>query len=239
MTAFSGDIKSILQHSGLLPEPTFDSLLEHAPTWFDDCWAAVLESAQGRSLYDSTVFLVGPMAGEFHAYQLASEHHFEPQRVDGLFVVPAAQHYRPSTLEADRIRRDERSQVPDIQDLIDTWEAMPVRPVPIDIKGWALVALEARTRATQDFAKTLVGGSLYFTNLKVGSHTTMKVFDFDDTGEELLKLVGFTQHPAAQERPCWCESGKRHIDCHQAPDLDEPCGCGVSKTFRECCAVTV
>jgi uncharacterized protein YchJ len=37
-----------------------------------------------------------------------------------------------------------------------------------------------------------------------------------------------------QVQACWCDSGKRFVDCHPADQIDQPCGCGSGETFGEC-----
>ena len=237
---FSAETRSYLTQSrDLLDQNTFDTLIEAAPAWLRDAWRAVQSAVAGYKLDDSTVYLVGfsEAAGEYRAYHFASEHDFNPEPIVGLHMAPTPGDYRPSDMEADKIGRD-FADLDGITEFIASWKAKPAHPVPAGLDDWFKVGLEARTRSTQNFLRILVGGSIYYTRLERGYASTMKLFDFDDTGDNLLELVGFTQHPAAQLRPCWCGSGKRHLDCHLAEFLDEPCGCGApGRLFRDCCMI--
>jgi hypothetical protein len=236
---FGGHVKAMaLTTTGLLTDHTFDGLTREIQPALQDFWRQVSETAKAF-VFDSTVFLVGYSAdaGHFTSYLYASGHDFEPEPVEGLYLSPMPGKYRPSQLELDRMRLD----YPDdpAATALDEWAAQPECPVPgEDLSDWVRLGLESRySRAVQDFGKVLVGGSLYFTRLERGLSMTSQIYDFDDTGDELLALVGYSQHPVAQKRPCWCGSGKRHLDCHLAEFLDEPCGCGRDLVFRDCCMV--
>lgn len=237
---FANMVKSMVLAGTSLPElGSVDALLQELPARLAETWADATELAQGRSyLYPSTAYVVGWSyeAQSYVAYLFTSLHQFEPERINGLHVVPMAGVFQPTSLEAETFLV-ENHDVDGVAAFMDAWTSKPPHPEPAELGDWLKVGLYARTRALNDTGRQLVGGSLYYTSLTPDVTTTLKIHTFDDTGDELLQMVGYSQHPVAQERPCWCDSGKRHIDCHLADSLDEPCGCGSSELFRECCMV--
>ncbi|GAA1154969.1 hypothetical protein [Nocardioides aquiterrae] len=236
--AFGAEAKStVLHQSGMVQ--TFDDLVEAVPAWLGDLEDHLLNELGDRhlKLAPPTVFLVGwsHRRKKFDAYHLATENGFEPERISGVHVMPATWTERPTTIELNRLR----DEAPDIHPGVwDEWRKKPKRPVPRGLGEWMTLGYEVRAHRTlQDFAKTIVGGRLYYTRLERGHISTMQLAEFDDHGEELDKLVGWTQHPVAQQRPCHCESGKTFLECHLAEWYADghTCDCGSGKPFGECC----
>jgi hypothetical protein len=237
---FTAEAKSTLLHQSSMVE-TFDELLAAAPTYLRDLQRHVIEDLGDTFINLSPVamYLVGwsHQRNKFEAHYLAQEDDFEPTKISGLHTYPASWAERPTKLELSRLQKERPTD--ELAEFWKDWQAKPKRPVPRDIKEWAGLADEIRyTRSLQDFAKTIVGGSLYYTRLERESITTIRLFDFNDTGDELLQLVGWNQHPVTQQRPCHCDSGKTFLECHLADYYADghPCDCGSGKPFGECCS---
>lgn len=238
---FGGRVRAMAHTTiGRLEDASFDGLTREIRPALQDYWGWTLEDAPSpEHVYASTIYLVGYSleAASFVAYLYASDHDFEPEPVDGLYVTPTPAEYALGPLERERLLRD-YADAPNAEEFFAEWSRAPGYPVPCDMREWAQLGLGVRyTRALGGNVNTLVGGSLYFTQLEPGRCLTSKIWEFDDTGDELLAMVGYSQHPAAQARPCWCDSGKRHLDCHLAEFVDQPCGCGSDKLFRDCCMI--
>lgn len=216
---------------------TFDELVESAPEWLTNLWE--MRSEERANMPDSMVVLLGYslMLGRFVAYAFTSEDGFAQREIPGLFVTPSPWRLAPSEIELGRFRtyvaeRDDGEQ------LIEAWLSWDAGQPPKSVGEWVELACQVREqRAMQPFGHVIVAGRVLHTRLERGSVHTRRVHEFDDSGEEFLRLVAGTHHPQAQLSPCVCGSGKRALDCHLADELDDTCGCASGQRFRECCMV--
>jgi hypothetical protein len=235
-SGFGADVQAgSLQAGGQVAN--FDEFVETAPRWIREQWE--IDSA-GHALSESAVFLIGwsDQHSKFTVYALASEDNFQPRRISAPWVIPSPWQYRPSRIELGRARDYMGDDDPNREDFLGLWEAKPVLQAPRSIDEWLDLGKTVREqRALTHFMRVIVAGSLIHTRLDRGSVTTKTIHEFNDAGEEFLQLIAYTQHPQATGMACWCDSGKKFVDCHLAPHMDESCGCGSKKTFRECCSV--
>jgi hypothetical protein len=220
---------------------TFDVLLRQAPGLLQELHQLTTTSMGNRYLLTSppVVYLLGwsPTHSEFQAHYFAPEDDYEATRITGTHVFPATMNERPSKVELDRLRANADEHLAPIW---DEWWAQPERPEPASRDEWSDLAIEVRNSRTlrrDDLFKVLVGGGLYYTEMQRGLIATSHLLEFDDTGDELLRMVGYHQHPAAQARPCWCDSGKTYLECHLAESYADgrPCDCGSGDPFDDCC----
>jgi hypothetical protein len=135
----------------------------------------------------------------------------------------------PRKLELGRARRE----LGILGGFCAEWQAQPKRQAPGPPPSGPISPWIRDHRSLQDFGKTIVAGRLYLTRMERGLVTIVELLEFDDHGDELLKLVDWTQHPTAQARPCHCDSGKGSPDCHPADWYADghPCDCGSGKPF--------
>lgn len=227
---------------------TFDEFLESAPEWIKPIWADVVaEKARPEHIADSAVILIGwsDQHSEFVSYVLASVEDFVPRRIRSAWAVPSPWTARPGRFEMARVREalvydkevGRTQREPD--EILDLWKAKPVLPRPASVDEWRDLGVAIRDqRAMEQMLQVIVAGELIHTRLDRGAVTSKVIHQFNDAGEEFQALIAWTRHPQAQTMACWCDSGDRFVDCHLAPELDQPCGCGSAETFRECCAVS-
>lgn len=206
----SGDLGQAWVHAlGALDRADdFDDLDEGAQQQLPRLWALLNEQRHGGEV-DSIVFHLGysPTSGGFRAYAYPSIDDFARLDVTGFYAMPA-----PFTELGD---------------------------APATVTEWVSLAQrirEERAMAPVGQGKVFVGADVLHTRLERGSSTTRKVHTFDDTGEELLRMVHGTMHPLFQLSPCPCGSGATVADCHAMPGGD-PCNCGSGRTFAACCQV--
>lgn len=192
------------------------------------------------------VFVVGwsPTASRFRAVGYSSYDGFAEFELQGLFVHPSPLSLRPHDLELARFDADV-AKAPRPGDAenraVLTSLPTPTR-APASPEEWAQLALEARQRsylAVSTRLKVFVGGSAMLTELERGFVGTAKLFDFDDSAEEMARIMNGTLHPIGQAGPCPCGSGERYRDCCIAKALDETCYCGSGETLGACCAEPV
>lgn len=218
---------------------SFDELTDGAPGWLLDAWELVRESE--THLTDSTVILVGysPRHQRFVTYVFASESDFAPVDPGEMFLMPTPWTMRPSTMEQRRLLATD-GLGDRAREVLAGWADKPAVQRPGSASAWESLARTVREqRALESWFRVIVAGALLHTTLRRhGESSTRQLFEFDDHGEEFLRLIAYTQHPQAQLMACHCGSGKRFLDCHLAPHLDDPCGCGTGALFRDCCAVT-
>lgn len=224
---------------------TFDDLLETAPQWLGRVWADV--STNGEPDMSCTSFLIGysPRLGEFVAYEFDADTGFAPRRVMGAHVQPALWSIRPSPEEVAGTMKWLSKSEPEerVREFCDRWLKAPETeiPTPTSLSEWVTIALAVREQRSLQgpFARIYVAGQLLHTYLGVGTSSTMKVWDFDDEGEEFAKMVSYSDHPVSQLGPCpVCDSGEPFVDCCMRQAFDKPCACGSDATLGECCAIT-
>jgi hypothetical protein len=218
---------------------TFDELVDSAQTWLRQVWTGAL--ADGAPARPASVFLIGwsGRRERFAAYSLASEQDFAAVPVDEPFVTPTPFTMRPSDLELARFRDymlECGDTEADFADMSRRWTSQPAPTRLTRFTEWEQLAMDIRQqRALEQFGRVIVAGRVVHTRLERGSVETQVIGEFDDSGEEFLQLVAFTRHPLGQVQPCWCDSGRRYLDCHLADELDDPCCRG--KAFRDCCMI--
>jgi len=220
----------------------YDQLVDDSQEWVSRYWCQVRDdAADPDKISDSAIFFIGwsNRHQAFTAHALDSADGFVPRRIRSAWVTPSPFTYRPSRIEARRAREwmddadDARTE-----EHMARWQGRPVLQAPGSVAEWVELAKTVRDqRALESYLRVIVAGQVIHTRLERGAVTSRVVHEFTDAGEEFQQLIAFTKHPQAQTMPCWCESGKRFVDCHLAPTLDEPCGCRSGQTFRECCAV--
>lgn len=171
-------------------------------------------------------------AEKFTGWYFSSEHGFESVKVPGLFVTPSPWTIRPSRFELDTLKRHEADD-PDIDQVVELWSRKPARPAPRTVDEWIRLANDVREQRAVDalFGRVIVAGDVFHTRIKRGSIETRKVHTFNDSGDEFLRLVQYTEHPIALAGSCHCDSGLSYGDCH---GLEEPCGCWSGKQFGDC-----
>jgi hypothetical protein len=215
---------------------TFDEVTDVAPDLLRDQWA---ERTTGRDASPAVVLLVGwsERTGRFATYTYAMENDFKATAPNGLWCLPSPWTARPTGLESRRLR-EFAADKQHARETLATWQQQPPWPAPTTPDDWRDLAIAVRAqRSLGRPYPVLVGGRVKLTTVTRGSSTTTTVHEFDDTGEELRQAVLGSSHPSAQIAPCWCDSGEQFIDCHFAPYVDEPCGCGGDQVFRDCCMV--
>lgn len=214
--------------------PTFDALATSARYWLYDLWEQRWADDDPGDA-EATVFLVGwsHEREQFTAWILASDDGFQPHEAPGTFVTPAPWVLRPSDVELGRFLkgRDDREDT-------RQWAARPPLPAPQSLGEWVHLAQVVREqRALSQVGKTFVAGEVRHTVLTRGAVGTQQIYAYDDTGTEFNEMVRGTLHPVGQVSECHCGSGRRFIDCHLQPHLDQPCPCGRGGTLRACCTV--
>lgn len=214
---------------------TFDAMTDTAPDWLAHLRKLCVDAGETPEEDESNVFLLGwsDRASKFVAYAFPSAAGFEPSKINGLWAMPAPWAMRPSALELDHIKRNFADDE-HLDRIVDSWSKKPTRPAPRSTEEWVALACEAREQRALNagFAHVIVAGDVFHTKLKRGSVETRRVHTFNDSGEEFLSLVEYTEHPIALAGPCWCESGRTYGDCHAR---EFPCGCRSGKSFGECC----
>lgn len=249
-TTFGNYAKSALMQASYQVD-TFDELVEGAPGWIADMWAARQSdaAAQGREIDpEALVFLVGYSlrSKRFVSYAFPANAGFVPFETRGLWVIPTPWTARPSpyTLELFRSWAEEANRVwppesqIDIDGLCSSWKSKPPILPPRDLDEWRAIAQEVRASRTLDqFCQCFVGGRVFHTTLRRGTTLTQEILRFDDDGAELQAIVAGTDHPLAQAMPCECGSGAQFVDCCRPGSLSDPCRCGSGKEFRACCLI--
>lgn len=222
---------------------TFDELVESAPAWLGDLWKARRAQVGDTASYlsDPLAILVGwsDREQEFAAYTLAAEQEFKPLRIKGTWAIPCPWTARPSGIEQRRILAlDDPGTHEQRREAVDLWRNKPPLARPAAAEEWRELAKQIRKqRALETFCSTYIGGDVLHTRLERGRSTTEKIHAYDDSGEEFLQMIAWSYHPIAQAAACWCESGKRYVDCHLAEQHDQPCACGSGGLFKTCCKV--
>jgi hypothetical protein len=235
---FGYDIKSVAsQIAGQVAN--YDELMEVIPKHARRMWAEDIE-LRGLEISPAVGFFVGwsDRAGAFVAHAMASDDDFATRRVTDPRVMPMPWSLRLSDLGLERMMEAERDH-PQLDKIVEMWrsKALPARPESLeDWHGLGFRIREERSLSTH-FGRVIVAGELVHTRIQRGGSITQTIAEFNDEGEEFMQMIGYSQHPQAQVMPRWCDSGERFIDCHLAPHVDEPCGCGSGQTFRECCSV--
>lgn len=201
------------------------------------------ESPQDADATPVTACLVGysPEAGEFVIHLYAQEQDFKPVKVRQ-WLTPTPWTYRPSGIEARRVRRDmlaadesRASLWPQVDQL---WKGKPTWTPPASVEEWVALATAAHEQRTADeYCQVLVLGSIVHTRLDRCSSTTRTVHHFEHTDQEFAAVMAGTRHPIGQMQACWCESGETFRDCHLRPYWADACGCWSGRTFYECCMV--
>lgn len=222
----------------------FDEMVDTAPEWLADA-ASLVEPSPGV-VSSSSIFLVGrsEREGAYVAYRFTTAEDLQPCRVPGLFVHPTPFGLRPSPSELEWTRQlwqdDPRASRADLERFLEEWSKVP-EPAIQDAADWITMATLAREQRSLSgwLLRVWVAGSLYVTRMRPGAIRTNRVYTFDDTGEELRRLVAGSRHPLGQINPCgFCDSGLPALDCCLVNQLDEPCECLSGHTFRDCCMVT-
>ncbi len=215
---------------------SFDDTADHAPQMLRSAWNSLGERTPET---EGSAFFIGnsTKAGEFVAYRYLAEHNFEPEQVTGAHIMPTPLTYRPQSFEVERLGwLDENPQ------WREEWTEQPELPAPASRAQWIDLADAARTHRAlfpDPRFRVIVAGKLMWTRIAPGRIRTEVIHEFNDTGDELDRLVANTLHPRAQIAPCGCGSDKRALDCHITAAADEPCPCErYNKTFRNCCMLT-
>ena len=200
----------------------FDAFTAALPESLRGVWVAVSQgrAAAGYDDEDSRMLVAvgwSPIAGSFKAVMFSSDHDFEPHPLSGPFSQPSPLDVRLSRPEADQYRR--LGSLPG--DLLERWERQPPLHAPRNTAGWVELGQRVREQRSMLYPddtclKIVVGGELHATTLRRGELTTRRVHTFDDTGEDLLRLVQGTAHPVSLASPCGCLSGRLFGDCHAA-----------------------
>lgn len=218
---------------------TFDDLTKAAPGLLRSVWNALEPSGDGL------VILLGysPSAGRFTAHLYVSDNHFTETRIHETWAIPMPWTAQPTDLEIDRHRKFRRPGVEhDLEQelgAIAAWKSKPPLPAHHGIEQWRALAQTVREqRALVEYHRVFVAGSVLHTRIDRGRATTTKIHEYNDAGEEFLRMIEWTFHPIAQLMECHCGSGQRFVACHLREFHDQPCTCGTTgKTFRECCMV--
>lgn len=215
---------------------TFDDLTALTQRLLQAVWGALGTSGEGL------VILLGysPSAGRFTAHTFSSDDGFTHNRVTQPWAIPMPWTARPTDIEVDRHRkRPGRRNLEEDLGAIAAWTAKPPLPEHRGIDEWRHLAETIREqRALIEYGRVFVAGSVLHTRLERGQITTAKIHEFNDQGEEFLRMIEWTFHPIAQLMECHCGSGERFRDCHLAEFHDKPCTCGkAGQTFAECCMV--
>ena len=242
LTQGSGDFGTAAK-TGLLTASgkvsNFDELADVAPEVLRVVWDGGVELGDVHPDADGIVFLLGwsDRDGKWRAYGFPSEDGFEPVKIPGLFVTPSPWEIRPSKMEHARVSQWWPDH-PDNDIAMKLWSTKPARPAPRTRQEWVDLAIEAREQRSLSgtYGRVIVAGDVFHTVLKRGTIETRKVHTFNDTGDEFLRMVEWTEHPQALAMRCHCESGRPWGDCHA---LEEPCGCRSGKPFGECCMLQV
>lgn len=227
-----------------LQHGTFDKLIEGAPGWLANA-AEVFAGSPNADVSSGSVYLVGysDKLAEFAAYRFTPRA-LEGTRVQGALVQPVPFSLRPPLDDLKYLIKGlARAGFPDDfrADLWNGWSKAPQARVPETAADWIDLAQLARDeRALQgEFLRVLVTRRLWLTTLRRGESSTQAIHEFDDTNPETLaRMLMGSLHPIGQWLPCDCgETGKPTVECCFADALDEPCGCGSQKLFRDCCLI--
>ena len=193
---------------------------------------------------DSVAFTAGysPAAGRCVATGFASDSGFVRWEVTDPFVHPSPLNLAPSPLELGRLART-WADLPDMLAALDQWAARPTLTALRTDEQWAVLAelcREERAMAeVQDGFKVLLGGDVHLTTLhRDGSTEQRCVHTFDDSTEQLTRLLAGTLHPFGQAGRCPCGSDSRFVDCCLAGLAERPCPCGTGRTFEDCCSIS-
>jgi hypothetical protein len=198
--------------------PTFDELVDLAPTFLAQCWADRVAQQGGNedAVTESVVFLIGwsDRAQAFTSHAFASEQSFKRLTVTRPWVMPAPWVARPSGLELRRMKRwmANHSRV---DEAAEQWAQAPQMKAPTSIDQWVGLARLARDQRSLSggFAHVIVAGDVFHTRLSRGAVNTQRVYTFNDAGDEFLRMVAGTYHPLALAAACSCESGKPSGEC--------------------------
>lgn len=195
---------------------TFDDLVDQAPRAARGCRDGLATDANGYDAGEGFVVLLGwsHRLGRFAGYVLHSRNDYEAREHDGLFVYPSPWTARPTREQLDSFREWEDDDA-NRDKVVELWQAKPILEPPADDAEWVDLAKRVRTeRSAEPYAKVLVAGSVYLTKIKRGFQSTRKVHQFNDRGEEWVKVLSGTRHPIGLAAPCPCGSGERVADCH-------------------------
>lgn len=240
---FTNPAKFFVTQQAALAED-FDDLVGSLQPILQDLWTET--GAGGPDDMWANVFVVGysPAADSFQGWKFSSRFDFEPDPIVGLSIAPAlfgTKLDRSGLAELAHALRDPRPEEAEVAEELlaeaPTWGPLSA---PESMSGWiALAQLVREERALKGpWARIWVAGQLQRTTLERGLVATMKVWDFEDTGEELVQLVTGSFHPVAQISPCICGSDSAALDCCLASFIDQPCVCDSTRPFRDCCMVT-
>lgn len=213
---------------------TFDDLIEAAPGAFQRAGAGD-DGAVG------TVFLLGwsDHAEAFATYVLASEQNFRAHKVDR-WIMPAPWSMRPSGLELRRLKAV-AAHTDWGPEAAEVWPTRPPMRAPANDEEWIELANLARDERTMlgPRARVHVTGELWLSRLERGAFASRRVHQWNDTGENLRRMVTGSHHPFAQAEPCVCGSGRRWRDCCLAAwnASNGSCLCGSGQPFEDCCRV--
>lgn len=212
-----------------------------------------LSSASRHS--PSWAFLIGfsEHAQRFVAYAYDSAQDYEEVEVAGLFVTPAPfSAVQPHPLEMRRLQRhfrdaarwsdpDEARIVGD--ELLSALATLPPlgdAPVPTTAVAWAGLAEAARQDRSMTHPGTghqvFVGGDLHCTRLERGLISQELIYRFDDSIEELSKIMRGSLNDLGLSLPCIaCDSGLPFGECHVQLMAAAPCPCGSGQPLHACC----
>ena len=225
VTQGDGGFSALAKYGALMEhQPTFDALAAEGAELFSEAWMhATNDLPSGAHVYDSTAFLIGwsDRLGRFAAYMYATEQDCKQIEIKKPFIMPSTTDYRPSGLEARRIRKSYADD-PETSDLVDAWMTRPQMTAPASPDEWVALAAKARRqRAYADWAPIVISGDLLHATVSRGDLQFKKVHTFDETGDEFLQLVAWTDHPLALAQPCWCDSGTPFGKCRDTTEHDQ------------------
>lgn len=224
---------------------SFDELVDKAPIWMDYAKReAGIDFGEGLEIAAS-IFLIGysDRAEEFVGYVLRAATDFTPEPLPAMTVQPTPMSVKISEAELDRlcvVAERMHATPTDIAGLRARWLNQPEVTVPRSAKDWVKLAEEVRSSRVLSGPqlRTWVAGEVVRTTLHRGRSKTEVIHQFDDTGENLRKMLDTSLHPLVQRDPCpYCYSGLPGIDCCQTRERDAPCECGSRKIMRDCCMV--
>ncbi|GEP38583.1 hypothetical protein NPS01_22460 [Nocardioides psychrotolerans] len=222
----------------------FDQLVEQAPALLRALWGHHTDDEHLR-MASSTLYLMGysPEQKKFTAHMFFSDQDFKHVRVHGSLVMPSPWDFAPSGYEMRLLKDSTRPHRQSLESrlvLAERWRVKPVLPRPSSVDEWRALAISVREQRTLNpFFTILVGGQVMHCLVERGRSVTTSIHTFDDTGDELGKMVNGTCHPASQKAPCWCGSGLSFRDCHLAAYFAEghTCDCQSGRSFEDCCRV--
>lgn len=217
-----------------------DELVDRSAEQLRSIWAGLPDRHLPGVFGRAVVAGYSSAAGGFRAWLLPSETDFTPEVLGEPVVFPAPLTVRPHPLEAASNRAAfARTPREGDEDALAAWEGRPGLGRGVDWVHVANTARSDRTLCRQGYqrVKTLVGGDLYRTTLRVGHITTERVHAFNDAGDELVEALSGSLHPIGQLGPCACGSRRRALDCCLAGRDDQPCPCGSDRAFAACCRV--